>query len=649
MKNIYIKIFLVIFFLLFYSPLFSRSEIMPEPSIKLLTPIEGIQLIGKKTLIKCSIKEPFDPQRLLVILDGTDITSILEVTSEGFEYRPLGVLASGSHSLNVTAYTLDGKELKQEFTFSTRHSKVFEEAYSSNEITILYEKKIDQSEEITGQSSWKMESNLSSDSKLKEKEWEFVFKTNVRHFDQQLLLTPPLEKGFSLINYLFQGRYTGKRFSFLGETGDVQITETPNTVQGLSRRGGNLVFQSKDLNLQLRTFVVKSEQVIGFKGGMGIETSSDDHIMGVSGDLGLISDKLRFRAIYVKGGEEGDSYGISTGGGKKKGDVFGFLFTTDLFNQKLVTEAEIDFSKFDGDTHDEFSSEKDRAYRFKIGGNTDIYNYEALYEYMGPDYEVIGNPGLQKNREGFTLRGGANYKIHIFNLSLSRYNDNVNKDNLYPRTYTYQGMFDYTFSKFPSLPICVSYQKSRLDSRWEPPGITPVKTDTDTVTGRINYIKGPLNLGFSASYSIQNDLTDSNNDSTTVTFTFTPVLTLERPYLSISPNISFNRSKSQLTNVHTDTYTNSLDLRGGLFNKKLTYGFGGTYTISKTSDGSSNQDTLSSTFDISYYPFKNLWGFLNPSVGIRGLYNRTNDRVFNQTTNELAIFMVIQTTMPFSL
>ncbi len=637
--------FLCLLVVLCFNSLYAQPQEVTESAIQLIQPTEGEAIAAKKPFIKCSIKEPFDPQKLLVLLDGTDISALLNVIPEGFEYKPIGVLPPGNHTLSVTAYTPDGRELKREFTFSTRHSKVFEEAYSNNEITVLYEKLLKKSEEIGGQPSWKTESNLASETKLKEKGSEFIFKTNLRHFDQQLPILPPIERGFSLANYLFQGKYEGKNFSFLGETGDVQITETPNTVQGLARRGGHLIFQSKDLHLQLSTFVVKSEQVIGFKGGMGMETSSDDHIMGISGDLGLLSDRLRFRTIYVRGGEEGDSLGISTTGGKKKGDVLGFLFTTDLLKQKLVTEAEFDLSKFDGDTHDEFPSEEDKAYRLKLGGASGFLTYEALYEYMGPDYEVIGNPGLQKNREGFTLKSGANLKSHVLTLSFSRYNDNVKKDDLIPRTYTYQGTLDYSLNKFPKLPIGLTYQKSLLDSRWEPPEVSPVKTDTDTLSGRINFITGPLNLGFSASYSIQNDETDTNNDTTTLSLAFTPVLTIEKPPLSVSPSVSFNRSTSRLTNVHTDTYTNSLDIRGSLFGNKLTYGAGGTYTISKTSDGSSNQDTLSSTFNLSYLLVKNLWGFLNPSVGFRGLYNRTNDRLLNLTQDEYAVFLVFQTTM----
>jgi hypothetical protein len=171
---------------------------------------------------------------------------------------------------------------------------------------------------------------------------------------------------------------------------------------------------------------------------------------------------------------------------------------------------------------------------------------------------------------------------------------------------------------------------------------------TDTLTGRINYIKQPWNLGFSTVYSVQNDRTDESNDTANITLTLTPVLALEKISLFVSPSYSFNRILSRLTDIHTDTQTATLDLNGNLLKTKLTYGFGGTYTMIRASDESSKQDTLSTNFNISYLLVKNLWGFLNPSVGIRGLYNRINDRVVDQTTDELAVFLVIQTTMPFS-
>jgi hypothetical protein len=627
-----------------------------DSPIRLLVPEEGCMNIAKKAKIKCAIKTPYDQQKLLVLLDGTDISGILDITPDGFECRGSTLLASGDHTLSVTMTTQDGQELKREFKFSTCHSKQFDEIYSSNEITTVVEKKAVKSGDTVTTPSWKVESNLGSESKIKKNEWELLFKTNTRYLGQDMAVTPPPEKGFSLANYLFQARYSGKKINLLGETGDIVIEETPYTVTGLARRGGNLVFQSKDLNLQLRTFDVKSEPLFGFVGGPGFGTTPNDHIMGASADWGIISDKLRFRTIYARGGEKGNflgassgtetnpSYGISTPEVTRKGDVLGFLLTSDFLEKKFVTEAELDFSRYDGDTSDEFRANRDKAYRLKAGGTISDYTYEALYEYMGSNYEVIGNPGLLKDKEGYGLKaGGKFFKVHQVNLSFLQYHDNVKRDDLYPRIYTTQGTLDYVFTKFESLPIVLSYQRGMVRSKNEPPDTNHTRMDTDTITGRVDYIKKPWDFGFQASYSFQNDRTDTENDTTTVTYTFTPTYTLD--YFSICPGFSYNRSMNHATRMYTDTYIGILDLRGDLVKKKLTYGLGGSYIILRASDRSSQTDTLSSNFNVSYLLFKNLWKFLNPSVGVRGLYNRTNDRVLHQTTDEFALYLVLQTTM----
>lgn len=670
--------FFLFLFFLFLSPAYAQPPQTDQPSdqagdqtgdqtsdspIQLIMPEEGAINIGKKARIKCAIKTPFDPQKLLVLLDGIDISGILDITPDGFEHKSITLLPPGEHTLSVSITTQDGQELKREFKFSTRHSKPFEEVYSSNEITTIAEKKAVRSGDTVTTPSWKVESNLASESKIKMKEWEFIAKSNLRYFDQNLPVTPPPDKGFGLANYLFQTKYTGERITFLAETGDVTIDETPYTVTGLARRGGQLVFQSKDLHLQLRAFDVKSEQLFGFKGGLGLGTTPNDHIFGASAEVGIFSDKLRFRTIYVRGGESGESlgtstetpivdpegtlsYGISSTTNVRKGDVLGFLMTSDFFDRKLVTEAELGFSRFDPDISDEFRAKRDKAFRVKAGGTISDYTYEALYEYIGRDYEVIGNPGLLKDTQGYALKaGGTFFKVHWLNLAFSQYHDNVRKDDLYPRTQTTQGTLDYTFSKFENLPISLSYQRSMLKAKDKPINTPPTSTNTDTVTGRVNYKKGPWDFGFSASYSFQNDKTDVDYDTTTVTYTFTPTFTLD--YLSICPSFSFNRSLVHPTGVHTNTYTATLDLRGDMFKKRITYGLGGTYTVVRSSDGLSKQYTQNANFNVYYLLFKDLWGFLNPSVGIRGLYNRTNDKVLHQSTDEFVLYLVLQTSMKF--
>ncbi len=638
-------VFLIIPFFSF--PVYAQSDTTNDGVIQLITPEQGSEVVAKKPLIKSVITETFSPENLLVLFDGVDVTGVLDITPEGFEYRPIEVLSSGPHTLSVTLYMPDGREFQQEFIFSTRHSKNFEEAYSGNELTTIYESVLKKPKDVENEPYSKIESNLRSVISLKEKGWDFTLSTNLRYLDQSLPVFFPENKGVNFINYLLEGKYSSDEFQFLTEIGDIQINETNNTVQGLARRGGRFSLQYKDFNLS--TFVVNSKQVFGFRNirdGIGIDGNTDDHIMGISGGAGFFDNKVSFKTIYVTGGEEGSSFGIFTEGGGNKGDALGFVLKTDFLNQKLTTEAELDFSEFDPDISDEFPSESDSAYKLRAGGYYSKYNYEVVYEYMGPDYEVIGNQGLPKNREGFTFNGGANFQIHSINLSFSRYNDNVKKDNLYPRLYTYQGMIDYSFNKFQSLPMGLSYQKSIIDSTMEPELTLPVRTDSDTLLGRINYMKDKWNLGLQASHSIQDDREDTGNDTTTTTYTFTSSYSLE--HFSISPAFSFNRSKYRVQGTRTDTYTANLDIRGDALKGNLAYGVAGTYNRTKSSDGSTELDTVNTNFEVAYSIGKKLLDFLNPKVAIRGLYRKTNDSVYGTENDEFTLLLVLATSMPFS-
>ena len=109
-------IFLLFLIFPFFSPLYAQSPQTNQPSdkpsdqagdsrIQLLKPEEGCLNIAKKAMVKCAIKTPFDSTKLLVLLDGTDISGILDITPEGFEHKATGVLASGDHTLNVTITT----------------------------------------------------------------------------------------------------------------------------------------------------------------------------------------------------------------------------------------------------------------------------------------------------------------------------------------------------------------------------------------------------------------------------------------------------------------------------------------------------------------------------------------------------------------
>jgi hypothetical protein len=618
--------------------------------IKLSSPQEGATFIGKKPIINCVITIPFAKENLLVTLDRTDITELIEVSKDGFVFKPFQVLSPGAHTIGVTFTTPEKKEFKKDFSFTIRHSKQFEEISSTNDVTVLYEAMLQRRvpEGVTNETPYsKFEGNVTSNSKIREKGFEASFSTNIRYLEQNTQVDPPVYKGFTIPNYLLSAKYKGEQAELLGETGDVSINETQNTIQGLSRRG--VRFNAGFGNFHINTFSVKGQQVSGlrtFKDDSGLAFDPEDKIEGMSGDVDLFNKKANFKVIYVTGQTPGTFFGTSSAAGGSSGDTTGFVFKTDFFQQKLKTEMEYDISHFDQDTQDTLPKESDKAYRLLVGGQANNYTYEGVYEYAGPKYGSIASPGAMKDREGFALKGGGRFlDVHAVNLSLSRYNDNVENSILIPRTYTYQGMADYNFSKYKTLPMGLNLQLTRAESVNEPDGIIPKRTDTKSLSGRINYMKDAWNLGFNFAYAAQKDQFNSANDNRNMTATFTPAYTT--PTFSVVPSLSMNELRNDFTDVVTDTYTANLAIRGNVL-KRLDYEVAYVYNKVKASDNTSNTESTNINFRTGWLIAKQKYGLLNPTVGIRGNYSLSRDMVADTLNDQSSIFLFLSANMPVS-
>jgi hypothetical protein len=649
-----IKFIFIIFCLLIFNYAEAQEQVLKESLpddnwLRILSPIENKEIIDKRPKIKVEFNISVEKESLLVLLDGTDITQMLSITENGFEYVPIFVLPAGNHVLNISLRDLNGKSLQKEITFNTRHSKAFEEAYLSNEGSIIYESAQKKPEEDKATPYSKLEGNVNSTTKIKEGAWNISFNTNIRYLDQSKPVFTPLQKGFQIANWLFSGSFSKGSVLILTNIGDIQLNETQYTISGLSRRGGslNFVYSSEEESYELNVFSVKGYNVFGFHGGFGLGANANDHVFGISGCLKIIDKKVELKTIYVAGGEPGSSFGVSTTMGSKRGDVFGLLLLTNLLEDKFKTEIETDLSKYDPDTSDEYDSKNDKAHKFRVSGNLGKYSYDLMYEYIGRDYVPIGNQNLQKDKQGVSFVNNFNLGVHNINLAISRYNDNVRGDRLFPRIINYQGYIDYSLSKFQSFPIGINYQRSVQDSTREPKGYPELKTYTDTLSGRISYVKDKINLGFQASYSLQDDKTNKNYDTSSITYTFTPAY--NESYISISPSFSLNQSKNHVTDVRIDTYTINLDLRTKFLHEKASFDVGGTYNIVKASDDSSNNKSLNINCRVAYIIKNLIKGYLSPEIALRGSYNKYIDDVNKGADKDkFSIFLVFATAVPFS-
>lgn len=682
------RLFLVTFllFLVIFSTALAQDQSVPQPVLlsdmfKVVSPAANSEVTDKKPEIKVEVLQAAAPGSLVVILDGMDITQMITMTSSGFQYKPSLSLPAGQHTLLVFGLTQSGVPGQTMITFKSRHvAGAFEEAYSNNEISAVYEALLAKPDRVTSVPYSKIEGNIKSDSKIKSGPWEFREIANIRYFDQSLpanaisgVATPGssssgqagLEKGFSLANFLISGIYTKDAFKSTLEVGDVQISETQNTVSGLARRGGKLSLQYKDLTVN--TFLVRGDRIMGFNGGFGIEGSSADHIYGASAGIKLFNKKLEFKTVYVTGGEPGNSAGISSSGGSggggggggstpstsgaaSRGDVLGFLLITDFFANKFRTEAELDFTRFDPDTAADLGKDNDHALRLKAGGMlfNNIYTYEARYEYYGPRYAVIGNQGAPKDSQVFAFTNGLNVPGHYANLMLTRTNNNVEGDRLFSQVVTYDGQLMYSFTKIQKLPITLSYSRNLQESKHEPTGMPEVDVVTDSVTGTISYIPGgKYTITLMSSWSGKNDKTAANTDTTTMTHSLMPVYSTGT--FSLSPMLSYIRTKDHLSAVWTDTFVASMNMGSRFLANKLSFDMGGTYTKVKADNEAVNSWDLNANFRLGYSLKELFKNKIDGSVAVKGSYLRHRDQINHDANrDEFLMFLVLSTSIPLS-
>lgn len=577
----------------------------------------------------------------MVILDGVDITRMLTVTEKGFEYKPLMVLPSGTHNLNITATDKEGNQLQKNISFTTRHSKAFEEATINADITGIYTSTLKKDEADTTTPNNRIEGIGQVQARLKERANELSIEGNPIYIDQdEPLLTQAIKKGFDVRSFILRGEHKGEILRLKAEAGDVTINETPYTAQGLMRRGGQIIIGYKDAGISL--FSVKSKSIFGLRHGLGIRLNTDEQILGSSFKLLLPGIRTDIKLTYLTGEDSSTlSYGISTTDGKRKGDVVSLMLTSRIIEEKLNADFEIASSRFDPDTSDEFGRMHDRAWRLGLSGHLGRYSYEAKYEYIGRDFESLGLEGLPKDRKEISLRGGATFTDHSLDLTFLRREDNVENDIILPKTLNYESTLEYNFTYFKSLPIGISLQRNVTDSIREPAGFDPIKTVADTITGRITYTQPKWSIGPSVSYTLSDDKTPTNADKTSTTYTV--ALSLKPAEgLDISASPSLTQSKNKVTDVREDTYTINLDIRSEIIKKLIFFDIGGTYSVMKASDNS--QDSWNMTFNTRLaYSLKKLFPeYLSPTVALKGDYQRTKDRLSGIGDERYTIFLVFE-------
>jgi hypothetical protein len=357
------------------------------------------------------------------------------------------------------------------------------------------------------------------------------------------------------------------------------------------------------------------------------------------------------RATYLNGGyisnfsttpltaSTTDTYGTSTLPVQVKGEVLGLLVSTNFFEDRLKIEGEAAFSDYSPDTRSGARFRTDAAYRFKAEGALGVYNYGALYEYIGRSFATVGNQAAEKDKQRAAVTNGLRFENQSVNLTVSRVNDNVRKDDLFGQNIDYNGNLMYTYTGIQNMPISLGYIKDLQRSNNDPN--VRIKLDSDIITGSIGYSHGPWSFGFAPAFSRVNDRGPGDADIQALSLSFTPAYTGQT--FAVSSNLAFNRSSTHVPHIRKDTYTAGLNVRKEFFDKKLIFDSANTFTRERGDHNSSDLESVFLTGTLSYNLKQYFGNTVEPTVGLRSSYIRTRDRINSMNDKEESRFFLVLT------
>lgn len=425
-----------------------------------------------------------------------------------------------------------------------------------------------------------------------------------------------------------RGEYGGNGYKVLAEMGDLQFKQTRNTLQEAQGRGGrfSLLAGASGSRAIFETFAAS--------GAHG--SAPDDMLVGATGELSFLDDGARFKTIFLSGRKALGKEGRWPDAGARRGDVVGFVAQLEPFRGKLSAEAEYDYSVYDANTSDLTSALHDSAYRFKISAGCGPSRYTALYERTGPRYRLMSD-GPPRDRQGGSLGVETSLAVHAIDVRLSRYNDNVESDPLSPRLYRYEGLFDYRFKGFETLPLALQYRKTFIDSGDEPLGYLPKEVAEDAVSGQLNYLAGRWNLGLRGGLIQRSDRLRQQRETSTASVGFLPRFSAGS--FTVTPDLSLKRITDYAAAQRTEQYALTLGLAGTVLEKRLDYELKGGFKRESTGAPGAGKEVVGAKVKAAYP----LAGFFKwsrqPTLGIKGEYNGINNLTEDRRESDFSLLI----------
>lgn len=436
-----------------------------KTEIKLL---HAAREMAAESPLRVNISQSQQVKSMLVVLDNTDVTQLIQVDSQGFSYVPVMPLSSGAHQLLVALTLQSGRMLQRDFSF-TVEQRPQQQSTASNAVMHgqLEVGSLVKDNDYAVTQDYRVRANFNHENTWQGQQWQGQFQTELWYFNQGFDQGLLEDKRVELIDYRYRlERSLGDRQQFGLELGDLSINSSPITAWRLSRRGLSLELDTENTHSQI--FSVSSNPEIGSHGNAGFGSSNKETIAGVQSSVTFLDNAVSVQAHYLNGATDDADFTLPGAAVAQRGDVAGLMVDFSWGGQKQLLQFEYNQAEFDTDTSDTLEAEEDDAYAVRFDGRTKNLRYELEYQHIGRDYQVVSNPLLRNDQE--SLSAALNYfpGYHALNLSALQLQDNIENDPTRVSLEHDTAVLDYHYNRLSWLAFGVNLQSSTVNSRDEP-------------------------------------------------------------------------------------------------------------------------------------------------------------------------------------
>ncbi|HEC20712.1 MAG TPA: hypothetical protein ENI97_15470 [Gammaproteobacteria bacterium] len=496
-------------------------------------------------------------QTLALELDAIDVTAMVQRDGEFAVYTPVTPLSPGKHTLRVVEYANDGSILELAFwTFDVRQSEMFREyaLAADSQLTASYRLAEHSFSEpkpgrLQGQGSSQMGFSANNGRWQTQGRFDLLYnsltdsQTGARKLDAGEFL-------FSSGNEYAEAR-----------VGHQTVGGGSLVMDNFRRRGVALVGRMASINSQATGFSLSSEDVIGFRRGLGVG-DSQRRVDGITIDSSPL--KSRPQALFLSlthlQAQGSDTSGLVAGygdGGSSKGTAWSLSADSQLLDDRLRLRGELARSDYDFDTADSLGAESDTAYSLLAAFNDSTrsgMNWNAGVEAreIGTFFKSLANQSLPSDKRLLRVFGGAQWSTVGMQASLEQQKDNVSDIKELPRIKTSLSMLSLNWAPTqtqpdgwlgaPSLGINLSQQQQ--DQVYTPVGFLQPGADNTLTQWQIStsfsYAKG--NWGVTLANNTFRDQTNLQDDTDTRSLYFDSSLILGERF-SLSPSMRLDRTK----------------------------------------------------------------------------------------------------------